>query len=70
MANRRRPRALYHSEFPREGVGIGCPHTWGRDGHCFGRSSSHGRRDATAGEVALFWAGVALCIGLSWWVLL
>ena len=41
-------------------------------GFVSGRSlgaSSRAQRDATACEVALFWAGVALCIGFSWWVL-
>ena len=49
--------------------------TYGRarmQGFVSGRSlgaSLRAQRDATACEVALFWAGAALCMGLSWWAL-
>jgi hypothetical protein len=41
-------------------------------GFVSGRSlgaSPRARRDATVVEIVLFWVGTALCMGLSWWVL-
>ena len=32
-------------------------------------ASSRAQRDAMVGEIVLFWVGVALCMWLSWWVL-